>query len=170
MCVCEPGILDWLSGIVLPVLVTSLTIGVAVWAGRIAKRSNELAERIHDDTKRDAARRLRLPFKTVLNEFWTAITAARTLGDNDTVKLVMERVQALSIAADLADDPTATKMIQYASTMSREHPLEPRDIDAFMALNRRITAMQALWVDDPEAAIAAMEVDENFQALGGFSK
>lgn len=77
---CGPDILDWLSGLVVPLLLGALTLAVAIWAGRIAKAANDQSKLLYEQSANETARRLRIPYATELSLMTEGVLNARTQG------------------------------------------------------------------------------------------
>jgi len=182
----QPGWLDWLSGLVVPVLLAGATLAVAIWAGRTAAKSNELAREKADDDRLAATRafelekeklederraadkshavehrRLRALFGHELRQLASRITSARVAGvpAGSSERGTVDDLTRFSLAQVQADDRTARHIARWVTTVCREWPLKHGDMDGIIALNEKIRDGVDRWIEDPMEIIDMVEQD-----------
>jgi len=164
----EPSILDWISGVVVPLMLGCLTLFVAIWAGRIAKKSNALAVQLHKETQAVEARRLRANYAHELMAFVNRFPAGRLAGldANQQLRDSLDDNARLAEAQARADDVTANTLTSWASQIARKGTMTGVDaFDGFMNLQVRVKQMIDLWVQDPATAIHLIKSDEEYLAI-----
>lgn len=154
----SPSVLDWMSGLVLPLVLGLATVGVAIWAITVAKASNGLAERLHKQSTEETARRLRIPYASELSSFVFDIIEARRKGQDGTaVVLDIPRLTDLGRIQDASDEESAGRLAAWALMLAR---LSPSTSGNFAPLSARIRSGITVWREDPARAIAIFEADK----------
>jgi hypothetical protein len=76
----QPGLLDWLSGLVVPILLGGLTLWVAMISNRVAKQSQALAERVRQDELDQRALEDRVTATKLLRQYGDALVNEAATG------------------------------------------------------------------------------------------
>jgi len=164
----EASIFEWMSGVVVPTMLGSLSLGVAIWAGRIAKRSNAIAQRNYEQEREDRRREARGKF---------ASAAARVAGEQfgaslagidvaaATVKM-QASLEALADASPAVDRAERTAMMSYLTAVRVDIPGPKGDIGAFVDRLELVSEVLDAWVDDAEAGRALAQQRMKERGIG----
>jgi hypothetical protein len=121
----QPDLLDWLSGLAVPLLLGVLTLLVAVWANRTARMSNDLAARAHEAELERLSLADRVEAGRLLRQFSQALVDERARGRYSTPsamdlerglrdEVVRLRVPGISeLITDLRED--AARIVRWDS-------------------------------------------------------
>ncbi len=155
---CGPDILDWLSGLVVPLLLGALTLAVAIWVGRIAKAANDQSKLLYEQSANETARRLRIPYATELSLMTTEVLNARTHGqDPQKIILDLARLDRLRRIQAASDEATSRELLSWALMLSR---LAAPDERGYWSLRTRISAGIDAWIEDPGRAKTIFTADD----------
>lgn len=155
----EPTLLDWLSGLVVPLMLGGLTAGVAIWAVLVAKRSNKLASEAQANSKRDR----RAAYASPLWHRALAMLAARQVGRDPLQDIYDGNLEAAQVLDSLrlgSGESTATILSEWVMKTARL--ANAAGFDEFLALHTRISDTIELWVTDPQSAMKAIDADSWF--------
>lgn len=155
---CGPDILDWLSGLVVPLLLGALTLAVAIWAGRIAKAANDQSKLLYEQSANETARRLRIPYATELSLMTEGVLNARTHGqDPQEIILDLARLDRLRGIQAASDEATSRELLRWALLLSR---LAAPNESGYWSLRRRVSTGIDAWIEDPGRAQAIFTADD----------
>lgn len=166
----DVSLFDWGAGFVLPVLQAVGTLAVAIWAGRIAKASNAIAERNYEQEREDRRRVARGKF---------ASAAARVAGEQfgaalagidvaaATVKM-QAGLEALADASPAVDREERKAMMSFLSAVRVDLPGPKGDVGAFVAKLELASEVLDTWVDDAAAGRALAQQRMREREIGPY--
>lgn len=153
-----PGPLEWVSGVVVPILLGVVTLLVAIWATRTAREANRLTKGHHDEDAARVARDRRVAYAQALIPLMQVIALRKMAGEPEKFDDLTElrRLQAA------CDDPTAKQIEMWARSQidTAEVPDSSQSGKAFLELILRVRNRIELWMEDPQSAESAKRSDD----------
>lgn len=152
----QPSLLDWISGVGVPILIGGATLAVAIWAGRIAKASNELTERQHRESVGYRDRLDRSRFATAAQTV-AGNTLSGQIAGMDAGAVIVDSAEAfkeLAAAGHPVDLKERQTMVDFVRAFSIARPIQKGELEEFMHRTVVMRDVFSLWVEDPLAGLA----------------
>ena len=157
----QPGLLDWLSGLMVPLTLGGLTLLVAIWSIRVAKRGNDLAQRVHEETIREKRFERRLQYVSALRELNSALATFSMLGKQDDALLARVN-ERLTAEQEKSGEPSARKVLRWiAEFWENVGPLANSGRNLFELLETVEKGIDE-WRQDPDAFMASVRADSRY--------
>lgn len=146
----DVSVFEWVSGVVVPVMLGGATLAVALWAGGIAREANRLGR---DQFEAQESQRMRLArgrFASAVSRWAMGEVAAMFAGTSEAerMKVWPERLEAVAEAGVELPVDVRRPMVHFADSVLRQAKDRPRTVPELGRIMGVIASTLDAWVED----------------------